>query len=252
MKNIYFYETTVFHKRIKPFKNFFSYKYPSVMINLENTKDIDKKFFFSINSFNVMSFYEKDHGSRSDHAHLYYWVISKIIKKFNYKKKLSVYLFSIPRFLGYVFNPISIYFCLDSKKKLKFAIYQVRNTHHEQHTYIFKINKKNLKKHSTAKAFYVSPFLKMSLKYDFDLKSFLPNINLSINAHNESMYLKTGFVAKESKFTNTNIAKAILVNLFFTQKIMLLIHFQAIKILIKSKSFFFKPKKNKDTISYHE
>ena len=54
MKNIYFYETTVFHKRIKPFKNFFSYNYPSVMINLENTKDIDKKFFFSINSKNKL------------------------------------------------------------------------------------------------------------------------------------------------------------------------------------------------------
>ena len=48
------------------------------------------------------------------------------------------------------------------------------------------------------------------------------------------------------------LLKEIFKNLFFSQKIMILIHFQAIKIFKKGKKFFFKPQKNKDTISFHE
>lgn len=252
MKNIYFYETTVFHKRTSPFNNYFSYKYPSVMINLESIKTLEAKILFSINSFNLLSFYEKDHGPQIKNSNLYKWILKKILKKFKYKKKLSIYLFSIPRFLGYVFNPISIYFCIDSSNKLAFVIYQVKNTHHEQHSYLFKISDSNKKKHSTKKTFYVSPFLKMNMKYDFYLKSYFPNINLNIKVHNNEMLLFTGFSTKEKKLTNINIIKTIFFNFFFAQKIMLLIHYQAIKIFIKSKSFFFKPEKKKDTISYHE
>ena len=252
MKNIYFYETTVFHKRIKPFNNYFSYSYPSMMINLENIRTLKKKFFFSINSFNLLSFYEKDHGPQIENSNLYKWILKKIIKKFKYKKKLSIYLFSIPRFLGYVFNPISIYFCINSSNKLVFVLYEVKNTHHEQHTYLFKINNSNKKKHSTIKKFYVSPFLKMRMKYDFHLKSYFPNINLNINVLGKEMSLLTGFVSKEKKLTNINIIKTIISNFFFAQKIMVLIHYQAVKIFIKSKNFFFKQEKKKDTISYHE
>jgi DUF1365 family protein len=40
-------------------------------------------------------------------------------------------------------------------------------------------------------------------------------------------------------------------NLFFAQKVMILIHYQAIKIFIKQKTFFSKPQKNNDTVSFY-
>ena len=252
MKDLYFYEVAIFHKRTKPFKHFFSYSYPAIMLNLEKYNTIKKKNFFSINKFNILSFHSKDHGARKKDANLTVWVKNTINKKFKYNNNLTVYLLSVPRFLGYVFNPISIYFCIDNKKKLKFVIYEVKNTHHEQHCYVFKINKKNRKKHTAIKKLYVSPFLRSDMRYDFSLNSIFPCIGLKINANNESMQLLTGLKTKEISFSNMGLLKEIFKNLFFSQRIMLLIHFQAIKIFKKGKKFFFKPQKNKDAISFHE
>jgi|TARA_B100001093_G_scaffold507481_1_gene568104 DUF1365 family protein len=252
MKDLYFYQVTIFHKRTKPFKNFFSHSYPAIMLNLEKCNAFKRKSFFSINKFNFLSFYSKDHGARKKDASLSIWVKNTINKKFKQSENLTVYLLSIPRFLGYVFNPISIYFCIDDKKKLKFVIYEVKNTHHEQHCYVFKINKKNTKKHTANKKLYVSPFLRSDMRYDFSLNSIFPFVDLKINASNKSMQLLTGLKAKEIPFSNTELLKVIFKNFFFSQKIMLLIHFQAIKIFKKGKKFFFKTKKNKDTISFHE
>ena len=66
------------------------------------------------------------------------------------------------------------------------------------------------------------------------------------------MKLLTSLKTREISFSDTNILKEILKNLFFSQKIMFLIHYHAIKILKKGKIFFFKPKNNKDTVSFHE
>ena len=252
MKNVYFYKTTIFHKRIKPFKNYFSHSFPTIMLNLKELKKVDKKIFFSINKFNILSFYSKDHGPREKNADLSIWVKKIINKKFRRNANMDIYLLSIPRFLGYVFNPISIYFCFNIKKKLKFVIYEVKNTHHQQHCYVFKINKNNKKKHTAGKMLYVSPFLSSKMKYIFNLISIFPSVYLKINASNISMKLLTSLKTREISFSDTNILKEILKNLFFSQKIMFLIHYHAIKILKKGKIFFFKPKNNKDTVSFHE
>ena len=45
MKDLYFYQVTIFHKRTKPFKNFFSHSYPAIMLNLEKYNVIEKKTF---------------------------------------------------------------------------------------------------------------------------------------------------------------------------------------------------------------
>ena len=185
--------------------------------------------------FNILSFHSKDHGARKKNANLLTWVKNTINKKYKLSENLTVYLLSVPRFLGYVFNPISIYFCIDNKKKLKFVIYEVKNTHHEQHCYVFKINKKNKIKHTAIKKMYVSPFLRSDMRYDFSLNSIFPCIGLKINANNESMQLLTGLKTKEISFSNMGLIKEIFKNLFFSQKIMLLIHFQAIKIFKKEK-----------------
>ena len=46
MKDLYFYQGTIFHKRTKPFKNFFSYSYPAIMLNLEKCNTFKKKSLF--------------------------------------------------------------------------------------------------------------------------------------------------------------------------------------------------------------
>ena len=132
------YTGLITHKRFKPKKHFFCYKAFSLLIDLNEIEDLDKNInFFSYNKFNILSFYDVDHGPR-DGSFLKQWVKKNLVKaKINIKGG-SVKLLCFPRFFGYVFNPLSIFYCYDKKSNLKAILYEVKNTFNEQHTYIFK------------------------------------------------------------------------------------------------------------------
>ena len=74
----YIYNGSVIHKRFKPKKHFFKYKVFSLFIDLLELEELDVKLkFFSLNKFNLISFYEKDHGER-DGSSLLKWVKKKL------------------------------------------------------------------------------------------------------------------------------------------------------------------------------
>ena len=244
---------SVFHRRIFPYTHQFKYKTLSILINLEELNNINKLFLFSVNSFNLFSFFYKDHGERNENNNPKYFILKNIAKRFNDKKNYTIYLYCTPSFLGYVFNPISIYLCKDNKNNIKYICYEVKNTHHEQHCYIIKI-KKNLKKiySELKKEFYVSPFLQMNLRYKFYLLNIKNNFLLNIDVYKKNqIILKTGISSKPVALNSISLLYNLIKNLFFAQKIMIFIHYQAIKIFKKQKSFFTKPKKNNDTVSFY-
>lgn len=243
---------SVFHKRIYPYNHKFKYKTVSALINLDELDIINKLFLFSVNSFNLFSFFFKDHGERNDNNPKYF-ILKNITKKFNDKTKYTIYLYCTPSFFGYVFNPISIYLCKDKKNKIKYVCYEVKNTHHEQHCYFIKIKKNSEKIYSKLqKKFYVSPFLQMNLKYKFYLfnKKNIFLLNIDVYKKNQ-IILKTGISSKTVALNNMTLIYYFIKNLFFAQKVIILIHYQAIKIFIKQKTFFSKPQKNNDTVSFY-
>ncbi len=68
------YNGTVIHKRFKPKTHFFKYSVFSLLIDLSELNHLDKTIkIFSYNKFNLISFYEKDHGDR-DGSSLIEWV----------------------------------------------------------------------------------------------------------------------------------------------------------------------------------
>ena len=72
------YVGSVIHKRFKPKEHFFKYKVFSLYLNLDEIEKVHKKIpFFSYNKFNLISFYDKDHGER-DGSSLKSWVQKKL------------------------------------------------------------------------------------------------------------------------------------------------------------------------------
>ena len=105
------------------------------------------------------------------------WVIENL-KKFNISSQITkVKLLCYPRIFGYVFNPLSIFYCYDSEK-LRAIFYEVKNTYNEQHTYIFKVIDHEKIEQKCKKKFYVSPFMNMNTYYNFRLLN--PNEKLSV------------------------------------------------------------------------
>jgi len=132
------YIGSVIHKRFKPKEHFFKYKVFSLYLNLDEIDEVQKKIpFFSYNKFNLISFYDKDHGER-DGSSLKLWVQKKLNEAGIGNEIKSVNLLCYPRIFGYVFNPLSIFFVFDKYSSLIAIMYEVKNTFGEQHTYIFK------------------------------------------------------------------------------------------------------------------
>ena len=143
INNSCIYNGQVVHKRFKPKEHYFKYNVFSFLIDLNELNIIEKKIkFFSYNKFNLISFYDEDHGNR-DGSSLIHWVKKNLNQISVNTSQIKIKLLCYPRILGYVFNPLSIFFVYDKNSSLKAILYEVKNTFGEQHTYVFKIDSKN-------------------------------------------------------------------------------------------------------------
>ena len=245
------YSGFVTHRRFKPKRHFFSYKTFSLLIDLNEVKDLAKEIkFFSYNKFNVLSFYDLDHGPR-DGSCLIKWV-KKILaeSKINFEIG-SIKLLCFPRFFGYVFNPLSIFYCYDEKSQLKAVLYEVKNTFNEQHTYVFPaIASSNLILHKCDKKFYVSPFIEMKTFYNFRLLKPGNIINVFIKQTDaDGILLIACQVGKRLELNSKNLFFQFLKHPLMSFKVILAIHFEAFRLWSKGIKHVKKKIKIKNNLS---
>jgi len=253
MKNLSscIYSGSVSHKRFKPRKHFFTYKTFSLLIDLSEMKCLEKKIkFFSYNKINILSFYNIDHGPR-DGSSLERWV-KKTLKKSKININLgSVKLLCYPRFFGYVFNPLSIFYCYDKSAILKAILYEVKNTFNEQHTYIFRSSSSsNLITHRCSKKFYVSPFIQMKTFYNFRLLKPGKNINVFIKQTDvDGLLLIAHQTGKKVLLNSQNLFYQFLKHPLMSFKVIVAIHFEAFRLWLKGINLVKKKTKIKNNLS---
>ncbi len=246
------YNGSVIHKRFKPKKHFFKYSVFSLLVDLSELEDLDKKIkFFSFNRFNLVSFYEKDHGLR-DGSSLIEWVKKNLDENEIYSKNIKIKLLCYPRIFGYVFNPLSVFFIYDTEEKLISILYEVKNTFGEQHTYIFKVkDDANLFQHNCSKKFHVSPFIEMNCSYFFRILK--PGEKMSVIIDQYQMDEKILFASQDGKrvdFTSKELLKSYLKHPLMTFKIISAIHYEAFKLWTKGIKFIKKKFKIKNNITF--
>ena len=244
------YNGTVIHKRFKPKIHFFKYKVFSLLIDLSELNNLDKKVgFFSYNKFNLISFFDKDHGDR-DGSSVINWVKKNLKENDVNCENIRIKLLCYPRILGYVFNPLSIFYVYDKNDKLISLLYEVKNTFGEQHTYIFKIKENNLLKHNCEKKFHVSPFIEMNCSYFF--RTLKPADKISIIIDQYQLNEKILYASQDGKrtdFTTSELIKSYLKHPLMTFKVIAAIHFEAFKLWTKGIRFIQKKFKIKNNIS---
>ncbi len=166
------------HKRFVSPQHSFKYNCISVVINLNKIKKIKKiNFLFSINSFNIFSWNFKEHGNGKDFP--LDWA-RREVSKYGGDASGTILLHCFPKIFGYVFNPLSVYFCFNKKNNLSALIYEVRNTVGGIHSYVSIVQKPD-EVHSTSKLFEVSPFLPSNGHYKLRASITEKNINISVN-----------------------------------------------------------------------
>jgi len=245
------YKGFVTHRRFTPLRHFFAYKTFSILFDLDELEELNKKIsFFSLNSFNLCSFYNKDHGER-DGSDLKKWV-KEIFKKHDLSLNVSkIKLLCFPRIFGYVFNPLSVFYCYEGKI-LKAILYEVKNTFNEQHTYIFLVDgNSKLISQNCNKKFYVSPFIEMETFYNFRLSE--PGETLRILIKQTNTLKEKVLVACQFGKKQVLSTKGLLINFcihpLMTFKIMTAIHFEALRLWKKGAIFQKRNIKTKNNTS---
>ena len=233
IKNSKIYTGKVIHRRFKPKEHYFKYSVFSLLIDLDEIEDIQKEIsIFSYNKFNIISFFEKDHGER-DSSSLKNWVYSNL-KTLGIEEEVKIKLLCYPRIFGYVFNPLSIFFVYDKNSKLIAILYEVKNTFGEQHTYVFKTNDEKVIQNNCKKQFYVSPFIEMNCDYSFKILKPEEQLSVVINQSDEEgklLFASQDGTARE--FNNKNLIISFLSHPLMSFKVIAAIHYEAFKLWIK-------------------
>ena len=251
INNSCIYNGKVIHKRFKPKEHYFKYNVFSLLIDLDELNIIGKKIkFFSYNKFNLISFYDEDHGNR-DGSSLIHWVKKNLNQISVDTSQIKIKLLCYPRILGYVFNPLSIFFVYDKNSSLKAILYEVKNTFGEQHTYIFKIGSKDKNiQNYCEKKFYVSPFMDLSSKYHFKILNPENKLSIVINqSDNNGKLLYASQDGIRSELSTKNLILSYLKHPLMTFKIISAIHFEAFRLWTKGIKLVKKKIKTKNNIT---
>jgi DUF1365 family protein len=248
----------IYHKRFFPKINTFNYKsyYLFLPLSLINqTSDLHN--ILSINKFAKMSFYESDHGAKNNQYSTESWIRNILTKHDNSLNNVikEVYLLTMPRILGYIFNPVSFWFCTDDKNKIRAVLCEVNNTFGERHFYF--CNQKNNKIIKPKdlmyadKIFHVSPFLEREGKYcfRFSLKHNSCGVWIDYFDKNGNKKLVTSIFGRFHTLSKKNINCFFLQYPLITIKTILLIHWQALKLKLKGIKYIPKPRQKKETFT---
>lgn len=218
-------------------------------LDLDELERIEKNiWFFSRNKFNFFNFKDSDHLPFSSKP------LKEKVKDYLIQNGVAwtegrIMLLTHLRTLGYVFNPVSFYFCFDRDDFPVCAIAEVGNTFREIKPFlILNSNAHPPLRHTEKKHFYVSPFLDMDLEFAFNLC--VPNEKLEIQINTISSNSKTpillaSLTGKKTGLNNLNLLKFILKYPLITLKVVFLIHWNA-WILYFKRIHYYKKKDHQE------
>lgn len=231
----------VFHKRHIPFEHSFTYRVFTMWLDIDNLPTHLKTF--SHNRFNLFSLFDKDHGKRDGSSIRSYVEAAAQTKGIDIQNG-KIFMLTFPRILGYVFNPITVYFCYNKEHELKGILHQVKNTFGGQHGYMLPVEQlsPNIKQ-ECEKVFHVSPFIHMDCTYKFHLQE--PNETLNFAIHqftkdNEKILTAT-WGGKQCPLSDSALLKTLVTHPLLTLKIIIGIHWEALLLFKKGAKYISPP-----------
>jgi uncharacterized protein len=223
---------TVMHRRVRPVEHRLSYRVFSLLVDLDELPALDRRLrLFSYNRPGLLSFHDRDHGP-GDGTPLKPWV-RRQLHAAGIAADGAVRILCFPRVLGYVFNPLCVWFCHRADDTLAAVLYEVNNTFSQRHFYLIPAaaSRDGTVRQRCAKAFYVSPFMDMATDYEFRIRP--PDLSVAISVRQTDAagaVFYASHTARREPLTDRALIKAYLGHPLMTFKVIAGIHWEAFKL----------------------
>jgi len=236
------YVGEVVHERFAPRRHRLNYRIFQMLIDIDAAPLLAKRLkFFSYNRPGLFSLHDKDHGDRSGRP-LRAFAEESLQQAGLVPPGGQILIQCMPRVLGYVFNPLTLFYCHDDQGRLAAMIYEVHNTFGQRHSYVIPVAEDEGAPHdagkvrqSCGKVFHVSPFMGMDMSYNFTIAAPGENVSTVIQGlgADGKPLIFAGFKGARRPLSDGQLLRLFVTYPLMTLKVTAAIHLEAVKLLLK-------------------
>jgi DUF1365 family protein len=245
------YVGEVVHQRSRTFDHRLRYRVWMVLVDLDALDGLQSRLrLLGRGRFGLITLRATDHGDRSDRP-LRAQVEGHLAEAGIDIAGGPIRLLTMPRILGYGFNPISVFFCHRPDGALAALLYEVTNTFHERHSYLVAVPSPSppgggrapeavegagpaLIRQTVDKQLFVSPFMDRDLTYDFTVRPPGEAVSVVVAVRRgETPILTASFAGQRRPLTDGQLLRAFLTHPLLTWKVTWGIHWEAAKMMFK-------------------
>jgi DUF1365 family protein len=232
------YTGTVMHARRSPRDNVFRYPIYMTLIDLDELPQLDRTLpLFGWNRRAVTSFHDADHID-----------IHEVLSANGVELGAggSIQVLTNLRVLGYVFNPVSFWWCRRADGTLACIVAEVNNTFGERLPYVL-LPRSGSEAGSRAvfetdKRLHVSPFMPMDQAYTWWLSDPGPKLSVRMDVHETGSHdFHATLTATRRPLTGASLRSVLVRYPLMPLRVITLIHWQALRLFVRRMRFHRKP-----------
>jgi DUF1365 family protein len=236
------YEGEVRHTRFAPPAHAFRYRIFLTLLDLDEIPALAARLrLFGHGRWRPVSFHDGDHFGASERP------VREKLEQLLRERGMAppggrILLLTHCRVFGYVFNPVSLYYCLDPEDVLRVVVAEVNNTFGDTWPYVLQVDPEGKTAWREKKLMHVSPFFSLDGSYEFSLPMPGETARVSIDlTHGGHTVLAAGMSLKRVPLTDRTLLRMLLRLPFITLKVILAIHWEALRLWLKRAPFFHRP-----------
>jgi hypothetical protein len=228
------------HRRLRPREHAFAYATYFVLLPMRTLRGAPSPAL-ARNRAGLLSFHDRDHGDGRDDALA--WLEETLAAQGIDDADGEVWLHTYPRVLGYVFKPVSFWYCHRRDGSLAAILVEVNNTFGERHGYLLRGPELAWGRELQAKkVFHVSPFCRVEGRYRFRFLRTAERTVVRIDHDDEAgALLETSVSGRLAPLTAAGVRRVFFGLPLMTLGVIARIHWQALRLALKRVPWFGKP-----------